>query len=339
MALAVKVPKRKAEEAKRRLVREKLFDPSRKIEARGEYVFLPVSSPPEGYEVVEAQLEERRKRKGFEERLGEFLSPEEMKHVSTSFDLIGGIAILEVPLGLESRENDIAEALLDSVKAVRAVFKKEGRVTGRERVRRLRFLAGENRTETLHRENSIRLKLDIGRVYFSPRLSYERQRVASKVEDGEVIVDLFAGVGPFALLFARNRMVKVYAIDINASAVKYLEENIKLNRLKGEVVPLLGEASRVAPRWVADRVIMNLPRRSHEFLPLALEVLRKEGGVLHFYTLEPEEELFARGIKLAERVARKRGKALELEDSRVVRSYSPRRYHVAYDFRVKAQPQ
>ncbi len=334
MALAVKVPREKAEEVRRKLLRDKLFDSRYKIKSHGNFILLPVKAPIEGLETVEIAMEERKKRKSFRERLGEILTKEELSHVRTSFDLIGDIAVIEVPEELEHRENEIAEALLLSVKAVKAVFKKESAISGSERVRKLKYLAGEERTETLHLENGIRLKLDIAKVYFSPRLSYERLRLLSKVKEGEVIADLFAGVGPFAILMARNKSVKVYAIDINARAIEYLRENIKLNRLRGEVIAIHGDAFKVAPRGVADRVIMNLPRSSHEFLPLAFDVLKKEGGIIHFYTIAPEEDLFTKGEKLIKEAAEEKGKRIEIEEKKVVRSYSPRNYHVVFDVRV-----
>jgi len=333
MALAIKVPRQEAEKVRQELLRKELFDPEYRISSRGRFVFLPVKARPRGYEVVEVDLEKREKKKSFEEVLKEILTPEELSQVKKSFDFVGDIALLEVPPQLEHREKEIAMALLSSVKAVKSVFKKKGRIGGRERVREVEHLAGEKKTETLHRENGIVLRLDVARVYFSPRLSYERQRVERKVVEGEVIVDLFAGVGPFSIFFARNKDVKVYALDLNPWAIEYLKKNIEMNPLKGEVIPLLGDAEKAAPRGVAHRVIMNLPREGEKYLPLALEVLG-EKGTIHFYTIEGEEELFRRGKELAQELARERGRSLEVEEARVVKSYSPRHYHVAYDLKI-----
>lgn len=334
MALAVKIRKEKAEEARRKLIGFNLFDSEYKILINGDYVLLPVSGKPEGFKVVDIPLQKRNKRKSFKDRLGEILTENEISQVRTSFDLIGNIAIVEIPPDLEKKETEIARALLDSIKAVKVVFKKEGSVYGSERIRKLKYLAGEDRSETVHTENGIKLKLDIKDVYFSPRLSYERLRILSRVNDGEIIADLFAGVGPFTLLIAKDRKVKVYAIDINARAIEYLKENIELNRLEGEVIVIHGDAMKVAPRRVADRIIMNLPKKSHEFLPLAFDVLKEKGGVIHFYTIAPEEELFTQGERTIKKIAEEKGVIARIENSKVVRSYSPGNYHVVFDIRV-----
>jgi|Deesub1362B_J571_1020462.scaffolds.fasta_scaffold00426_9 tRNA (guanine37-N1)-methyltransferase len=335
--LGVRVPAREAEKARRALLAAGALAKEYRIKRQGSYVILPVKEEArdllQGYEVVETEFESLEKRKSFEDRLRELLSPQEFVLVRRSFDIIGDLAILEVPDELFHRKHEIARALMEAHKNIKAVFCKRSEVKGEARVRELEHLAGERRSETVHREHGLRLKLDIAKVYFSPRLAYERQRVLKQVQDGEVIVDLFAGVGPFALLFARHRRVRVYAIDINPEAVRYLRENIALNKLKGEVIPLLGDAREVAPRGVASRVIMNLPKSSDAFLDLAFEVLKPEGGVVHFYTIAPEENLWGKA-ELARSVAKRMGKRLEVLEKRVVRTYSPRNYHVVFDLRV-----
>ena len=83
------------------------------------------------------------------------------------------------------------------------------------------LIGGSGNTETVHREYGCVYNLDISKVYFSPRLSYEHYRVASQVQEEEIVIDMFAGVGPFSILIAKNHEhVKVYAIDLNPEAVK-----------------------------------------------------------------------------------------------------------------------
>jgi tRNA (guanine37-N1)-methyltransferase len=335
--LGVRVPAKEAEKARRELLAAGALAKEYHIKRQGNYVLLPVKEEARellhDYEVIEAEFEPLAKRKSFESLLKEVLSKEELSHVKWSFDIVGDIAIIEVPEELAHRKHEIAKALMEAHKNIKAVFRKSSEVRGEARVRELEHLAGEARSETIHKEHGLRLKLDVAKVYFSPRLAYERQRVLKQVKDGEVIVDLFAGVGPFPLLFAKHRRVKVYAIDINPEAVKYMRENIALNRLKGEVIPLLGDAREIAPRGVASRVIMNLPKSSDAFLDLAFEVLKPEGGVVHYYTIAPEEDLWGKA-ELARSVARRMGKKIKLLEKRVVRTYSPRNYHVVFDLKV-----
>ena len=79
-------------------------------------------------------------------------------------------------------------------------------------------------------------KLDVKKVYFSPRLATERKRVADLVSDGEEILDMFAGVGPFPFVIAKEKSVDITAVDINEVAIQYLNENIKINKVKEKLI-------------------------------------------------------------------------------------------------------
>jgi tRNA (guanine37-N1)-methyltransferase len=111
--------------------------------------------------------------------------------------------------------------------------------------------------------------------------------VAKQVEENEVVVDMFAGVGPYSVLIAKLQSTsRVYSIDINPSAIKYLEENTFRNRVADRVTPILGDArelSKLKVRGIADRVIMNLPSEAGNYVDAALQTLKREGGIVHFY--------------------------------------------------------
>ena len=334
--LGVKAAVKDAEKVRRELIKLGAFDSGLKIRREKNFIVLPVKIEKikelQKFKTMEADFEVRETRKRFPDYLLEFLPKEEIRHVRTSFDVIGDIAVVEIPEALERQERKIAESLMLAHKNIRAVFKKGSEIKGEERVRELKFLAGENKIETLYKEHGCRFKLDVAKVYFSPRLSYERQRILEQVEDGEVIVDLFAGVGPFSILLARYRNVKVYAIDANPAAVEYLKENIKLNKVEGRVVPLLGDAREAAPRNVAARVIMNLPKSSAQFLDLAFEVIKQ--GIIHFYAISPEQDLYDSKINFIKKVAGEKNRKVEILNKRIVRPYSPRNYHVVIDVGV-----
>lgn len=338
MSLGVKAAAKDAEKVRLELIRLGAFDSGLKIKRTKSYVILPVKKEKVGelgkkFALIEAKFETQEVRKKFTDYLHEFLPKEEIQHVRTSFDVIGDIAVIEISEELEKQEQKIAESLMLAHKNIKTVFKKGSEVKSEERLRELKFLAGENKTETLHKEHGCRFKLDVTKVYFSPRLSYERQRILEQVKDGEVIADLFAGVGPFSILLAKYRDVKVYAIDVNPAAVEYLRENIKLNKVESRVIPLLGDAREVAPRNIASRVIMNLPKSSDKYLDLAFDALKE--GAIHFYAISPEDDLYDSKIKFIESVAKQKGRAIEILNKRIVRPYSPRNYHVVIDVMVK----
>jgi tRNA (guanine37-N1)-methyltransferase len=159
------------------------------------------------------------------------LTEEEFNHLKTSFDSVGDIAILEIDDEIKSKEKLIAETLLKLQKNIKVVCKKEGIHEGQFRTQKLKVLAGENRKETICKENGIQLKLDVENVYFSPRLSTERARIASLVKPKEEILCMFSGCGPYPVVILKNQQdVKITSIELNPTGVKYQRENIILNK-------------------------------------------------------------------------------------------------------------
>ena len=170
---------------------------------------------------------------------------------------------------------------------VRLVLKKSGEVNGKFRTRKFQTLVGSGGTETVYREFGCCYRLDVSSVYFSPRLGHERHRVAEQVRPDEVVVDMFAGVGPYSILIAKFQPdSRVYSSDINPSAIQYLKENILMNGSADRVAALLGdirEFSRGMLSNTADRVVMNLPSEAKRYLDAALQILKQKGGIIHYY--------------------------------------------------------
>src|SRR5437867_7243213 len=201
-----------------------------------------------------------------------------------AFDAIGDIVVLRLSDELRAFERAIGDAVLRWNPRIRTVAADEG-VKGELRIRKVRVVAGERKTRTEHTEFGLRYLVDVERAYFSPRLGSERWRVAQQVRPGEVVVDMFAGVGPYAILIARTRQPKaVHAIDANPDAVELLRENVRRNR--ANVVVHEGHGPSLL-RGLApvDRVIMDLPQSGAEFLPTAAASVR-DGGIVNFYTIE-----------------------------------------------------
>ena len=215
------------------------------------------------------------------------LPPHLLASLPQALDIIGDIAIIEVPPELKTYENLIGEAILKTHRNIRTVLAKAGAISGTYRLREFTFIAGEHKTQTVHREFGCQYHVDVAKAYFSPRLSHEHQRVASLVQTGETVVDLFAGVGPFSILIAKkNPKVKVYAVDINPEAVELLKVNVRVNRVENRVFPILGDAKQIAAnklKGLADGVIMNLPETAIEFVDAACQAIKPQGGIIHFY--------------------------------------------------------
>lgn len=267
--------------------------------------------------------------------LKDHLREEEIRKLYASFDIVGDIAIFKVPKELERHKFIIGKALLEKIKPVKSVWCQVGPVSGEYRIRGLEHIAGEKRSLTLYKEHGCLFKVDILRVYFSPRLGTERLRVAGLVEEGETVFNMFAGVGTFSIIIAKKKdRVRVYSSEINPDAYELMLENVRLNKVEGKVIPLLGDSVLHAERLrdQVDRVLMPLPEKAKEFLPKALQTLRGRGWI-HYYT-----HVHYDGGEDPVEKARTEVKGFNVVFGRVVREVGPRLAQVVLDLRVDKAP-
>lgn len=269
------------------------------------------------------------------------ITPEELKFVR-AFDIVGDIAILKLPEQLLPKKQLIGQALLDIHRSLKTVLLQTGPVSGEFRTRELEVIAGEAKTETIHKESGCIFKTDLSQVYFSPRLAHERLRIACLVKPGEVVANLFAGVGCYSIVIAKHSQAAlIYSIDINPAAFHYAKENIRLNKVGDKVIPLLGDAREIVKqrlRGVTDRVLMPLPEKARDFLDVAFLALKPEGGIIHFYDIGQEPNVFGPSFEFVRNAAAKKNFSLKLLHSRKIRSYAPRCYHVVLDIAVIRDP-
>jgi len=227
-------------------------------------------------------------------------------------------------------------------KNVKTVLAQISPVAGDFRLRRLAHVMGENRTCTVHKESGCAFAVDVDACYFSPRLLYERMRIAHLVQADEVVVNMFAGVGCFSIIIARHAQVaKVFSIDMNPVAVKFMEENIRRNRVYGKVTPLLGDARAIIETHLqrcADRVLMPLPEKAFEYLSSAVAVLKASGGWIHVHAFEHALKTEHPAEKVRQKVAKTLtalGVNFEVSSVRVVRSTGPNWFQLVADVHVK----
>ena len=268
--------------------------------------------------------------------LQDVLSEEENDQLISAFDQIGDIIIVRIPDSLISKKQIIGKTLLEQVSTANSVFYQSSPVEGDFRTRQLEVIAGEDKTETEYRENGCRFIVDVEKAFFSPRLSTERERIAGLVKDGEVVVNMFGGVGMFSLLAAKDTVCTVYNIDINPVAAQLCKENAHINKLKGEVISLNGDATKVIEEQLtekADRVLMLLPERSDEFLDSALNCLKKE-GIIHYYShIHADKKQDAPKLSEEHFVSVNKTNA-EIITSRNVRPVGPRFYQTVVDVKI-----
>ena len=319
MVRCIRVPKSEGNPVRIRLKEEGKLNIDARIRAEGDHLLIPILSDSfEDYEVLDEELEIQE----HQETDYRNLLPEGIRDIlPNSFDNIGDVLVVKLVDELLPMKHEIGEALLKVSSSTRAVFLDHG-VKGELRIRDLELIAGTGGSETRHRESGVTIMTDPAKVYYNPRLATERERVASMVKDGEVIIDMFAGVGPFPLTICRYARPKVvYAIDLNHYAVEYLRTNIRLNRFDN-IVAMEGDAREsIKDLPMADRVIMNLPQIAQEFLPDAL-AKTKVGGIVHMHKIMGREES-DKVVALIMDEMNSKGLNCRLSGKRELKTYSP----------------
>jgi len=229
---------------------------------------------------------------------------EELRHVRRSFEIIGDVVIIEIPDEIIHLKDEIAKAILKKHKHVKTILRKVGEVGGVYRVAKYEPIYG-SKTETVVREHGCRFYVDPTKVYYSVRLSGERERIAKLVRDGERILVMFAGVGPYAIVIAKLAKPKeVVGIELNPVAAEYFRKNVVLNKVQDIVKVYEGDVREIVPKLEGefDRILMPAPHSAEDFVYLVKNKIKK-GGFVHYYTFESEnreEELPEKVQKLFE---------------------------------------
>ena len=268
--------------------------------------------------------------------LENILTSQESQELISSFDQIGDIIIVRIPDSLLTKKKLIGETLLNEVKIAKSVFYQASAVEGDFRTRNLEILAGEDKTETEYKEFGCKFTVDVENAFFSPRLSTERERIANLVQDGEIVVNMFAGVGMFSIMIAKKKRCTVYSIDINPVATKLCEKNIISNKIAGNIISINGDASRVIQEQLenkSDRTLMLLPERSDEFLESAINAT-KSGGVIHYYSHIHADKKSNAGKLSEEHYLQVTPVKSEILGSKIVRAVGPRYYQTVVDVKI-----
>jgi len=348
----IKTPRREGEKTLILTSKLGLINKELEIQRDEEFIYIPLARRPskEELKTLKEQVadckvsfhsfpERKKPRTSLAQLLEDTLSPHLLASLPRAIDFVGDIAIVEFPSELGAYKTAIGEAILKTNQKVRTVLAKAGAVGGTYRLRKFTIVAGEPKTDTIHKEYGCQYQVDVTKAFFSPRLSFEHRRVASLVEEGDIVIDLFAGVGPFSIQIAKNHQsATVYAVDVNPDAVEYLKKNIRLNRVMGKVHPISGDARQVVKdklSGVADRTIMNLPEKAIDFVDVACEAIKPQGGIVHFYSFvnKPNslENLKARFTEAVEKSERSVEKILF---SRFVRETAPYEWQAVLDVRI-----
>jgi tRNA (guanine37-N1)-methyltransferase len=261
------------------------------------------------------------------------LPEKDIENIPRAFDIIGSIAIIEIPSSLRKKEKIIAQTLLKNNNGVKTVLDKSSRFKGRLRTRKLRFIAGIKTKETEYRENGCVFRFNVETSYFSPRLSSDRLEIAQKVKKGEKVLVMFSGVSPYPIVIAKNSKAKeVWAIELNRTASKYALKNMEMNKLKNMFV-IQGDVKKKIPelkrkKLIFDRIIMARPQLKDSFLEDAKKVSKK-GTMIHFHDFLSEEEMPHVAVDKINKVFK-----AKIIGWKKIGDIGVRRYRIRVDFKV-----
>jgi tRNA wybutosine-synthesizing protein 2 len=225
---------------------------------------------------------------------------------------------------------------------IRSVYLNTGKVKGKFREPEIEYLAGEQNPIVEHKEHGIVFKFDITKIMFSQGNLYERKYLPSLVEEGEIIVDMFAGIGYFSLPLGKlSPARKIYSIELNPIAYQYLVENIQLNDLEEIIEPIQGDSKEEVLRLsrqgiIANRVVMGVFPAPKEFIKPALSLASESGTVYHYEGVVDKDDYLELFMEFKE-IAHQVGYKASMVEKRFVKSYGPNLYHTIIDILVETK--
>ncbi|MBN1328936.1 MAG: methyltransferase domain-containing protein [Candidatus Heimdallarchaeota archaeon] len=266
----IQTSKRKGQKVIEKLKEKNLYDNSRKIMIEKDKLLIPVKGKIKGT-----------KRKNLPARFQ--LSNLRKKFGLQSFDIIGEIIVLFIPHNKLELKNEIGNFLMALYPHVKAVYREVAEASGDFRIQIKELIAGEG-SETIHIENKLKLKLDVTKVFFSPRQVTEREELMKHIRKGDRICVFFSGIGPIPIYLAKfSKAKKIVGIELNENAHQYALENLELNNTKN-VELINGDVRAVIPeltqKELFDIVIMPSPKNSGSFLDTAKLAIKPKGKLI-----------------------------------------------------------
>ena len=271
------------------------------------------------------------------EKLKDELTEEELSFLPRGFQTLGQIIILKLNPKIVEKRELIGKKCLEIFSNIRSIYINKGKISGTFREPEdIEIIAGMDNPIVEHKEHGVIYRFDITKIMFSKGNLNERKYLASLVKEGEIIVDMFAGIGYFSLPIAKHSSAaKIYSIELNPLSYKSLVENIKINHLEDKIVPIHGdcrdEVIKLSETGIrANRIIMGIFPAPKKYVANALNLVSDNGTIFHYEGVVEKEkyiELFEEFNEIAE----KEGYKCELKSHRFVKSYGPNLYHVVLD--------
>lgn len=250
------------------------------------------------------------------------------------WEKIGDVLTIKLNESLKIYQEKIGEKYAEILHC-KTVLNDVGGISGTYREPKVGILYGSKNTETIHKENGIRYKLDLQKIMFSSGNMDERKRMANISNKNETVVDLFAGIGYFTIPMAvYSKPKKIFSCEINPIAYEYLCKNIVLNHVTSVVKPLLGDNRTTAPKNIADRVILGYINDTYRFLPTAIDCLKNNTGIIHYHDVFSNELIPEKPLKIVQEIAEKYDTKAKLLKYKYIKSYAPGVSHIVFDVKI-----
>ena len=199
-----------------------------------------------------------------------------------AFETAGHVAHINLRPELLPYKRLIGQVLLDKNVHITTVVNKTSSIATEFRTFPMELIAGVDDTKVEMKETGCKFYFDFKDVYWNSRLQHEHERIVKSLEKKQVVCDMMAGIGPFAVPAAKKGCL-VYANDLNPKSYEYLVGNARLNRVEKNLncYNLCGREfirEVVKQKITFHRVLMNLPATAIEFLDVFVGLLRENNG-------------------------------------------------------------
>ncbi len=324
----VKTPLSKAQEVKEELIKKDLINLKYKPVKEKDFIIFPVKKNSTGFEMVSLDFEKQKEKiKDLKSSLKEDLTSDELEILKTSYDTVGSIAILEIDEELRNVEKLIGKRLLEVNHNIRTVLRKDDKHEGPYRNQKFKFLAGENTTVTVHKENGVLIKVDLAEMYYSPRLGNDRLRIAKDVKKGEIILVIGSGCGPYPLVFSKKSLAhRIVGVDLNPKGYEFALINKELNKAKNVEFILADGAKYLKNSEYFNRIVLATPDNSDDFIELAFQKVRKGKIHYNFFSKLAELDVVEKKLLL---IGVKQGKKIKI-------TFFRNGHHAPYVYRMSA---
>ena len=192
----------------------------------------------------------------------------------------------------------VGQVLLDNNPQIRTVVNKTNNIDETFRFFKMEILAGDDDLMATMKENGCQFTFDYSKVYWNSRLATEHRALVGLFHPGDIVLDVFAGVGPFSLPAAKKGCI-VHANDLNPAAFHSLQNNAEINKLSIQCYNMDGRdfIRKMAADIICNpsqqklvHIIMNLPASAVKFLDVFHSVNIQSRPTIHCYHFSKAED-------------------------------------------------